>query len=271
MSPILPITATARRPAEKPQPKQTLRVLVTGSRGVIGNIIGRALGSSHHLIGLDLRDGQRAAGYAEVHVGSADDPKLVSRLIAGVDVVVHGATGGGGGWNGLLASEVNGTKTLLEQLTPGALTRFVLLSSNHVVGWHELDQTAGASQAGQYSVHDVPRPDGLYAVAKITAEALVRLASEERGLRSSVLRIGTMRSVDNPEVLADDPNFAYLGDSSAVAARMHRTWLYHDDFLAILAEELAADETFRLRFATSDSRESPWGSEVLCWDPPVVT
>jgi len=201
-------------------------------------------------------------------IGSVGDRDSVLALGCEADYVLHLAHGAGQGWEGLRVVDIDGTRNVLDGALRGPCRRVVIGSSNHVVGWSELDYMAGLEVALPVGPQSSPRPDGLYGVAKVAGEALARAAAEHGGLQVSVLRIGTVRADDDLARAASDPSFAYIGDHEAVHRRLERTWLFHADLVRIVRDEFTASETFRLRYATSSPDDEVWSSEVLTWAVP---
>jgi NAD+ dependent glucose-6-phosphate dehydrogenase len=237
---------------------------VTGSNGVIGQVLGRELGDSYHLVGLDQMVDSDHAGYAKVFHSNLDDVDGIRLALDGIDTIVHLATGSGAGWDGLTAVEIEGTKNLLEVGHQHGVGRFILASSNHAVGWHELD----ILDSRPSDLDDSPtlaRPDGLYGAAKVAAEALVRLAAEYYGMVTSVLRIGTMRAIDSPEHYVNHPDFAYLGGPESVRKRLERTWLSHPDCAAVFVDCFTADIGYRVLYPVSRPELSIWPTSVYSW------
>lgn len=260
----LPIVCTGR--VERPvRPEaETKTVLITGAAGTVGTIASRVLFGAYRLIAFDLVRPANPELFAEIIQGSVSDRELVMEAVLKADFVLHFSAGAPQGWKGLSDSELSGSRNVIDAAMRAGTKRIVLASSNHIAGWYELDQLAGVSK--EVFEHTLPlRPDGLYAATKAFVEALGRSAAEYSGLPVSILRIGTMRVVDDPRALSDDPAFSYIGTKSEVTARMQKTWLYHGDFERILTEELKAVATFRLRFAVSGN-DSPWTTDVQEWD-----
>jgi uronate dehydrogenase len=258
----LPLVCTTRVLRARPD-SPAKAILITGAAGVVGSIAANRLQKDFRLIALDQVAPSDSELYEEIHVGNLNDPRFVQSAAAHADYILHVAGGVSNGWQGLLDSEICGTRNVLNAALGQRTRRVILASSNHIVGWHELDRISDRSDR-KYEWTETIRPDGVYGASKAFVEALGRAAAEYAGLPVSVLRIGTMRLDDSPALLGNDPSFAYLGNPDDVVARMKRTWLYHDDFESILREELGAEETFRTRFAVS-GEDSPWTTEVLSW------
>lgn len=241
------------------------RVLITGASGIIGTIAARTLGRDFELVGLDLVASADPSPFAAFHIGSVANVADVASALDQVDYVLHLATGGPLGWLGLVQTEIEGTRILLEGAVAAGVTRAVLASSNHTHGCAELDLFAHRDVELPVRPGDTPRPDGLYGTAKVAAESLARVAAESAGLPVSVLRIGTMRLDDHPSHFFHDQAYEYIGSTSEVEQRLERSWLFHEDFNTVVREEFAATETFRLRFCASSDDESVWSKEVLTW------
>jgi dTDP-L-rhamnose 4-epimerase len=124
-----------------------MRILITGAAGFIGSHVAEAaLAAGHEIRGLDslapaVHDGRPAywpAG-AELVTGDIRDPRMVSRVMDGVDVVCHQAAlvGLGKDLSDLPAYcdvNVTGTAVLLEAMSRREVWRLILASSMVVYG-----------------------------------------------------------------------------------------------------------------------------------------
>jgi uronate dehydrogenase len=250
--------------------------LITGAAGTIGNVLVPALARDASVTGLDIVEpGRRSRSWRAVQ-GDVDDRELVMRCVRPGGVVVHLATGVSSGWEGLLAVDMVGTKTLLDVAAEIGVGRVILASTNHVVGGFELDYfrrgvAPGLSLApGESAVQptDPIRPDSQYGAAKAFGEAYGRFIAETTETAVSCLRIGTVAPIDDPVAYATSPEFAHIpGGAEGAGRRLRATWLHHADLLRIIREELSAADRFRLRFAVSDNRDRFWSLETYCWNP----
>jgi nucleoside-diphosphate-sugar epimerase len=265
----LPVSARRREPRPLEPIGRRPRVLITGSAGVVATVLARDLSADHDLTGLDLRPTREPDRWDAAITASVGDRNAVLKAAAEVEYVLHLAHGSYEGWDGLREVDIDGTRNVLDGAMRGCCRRVVIGSTNHVVGWSELDYLAGYSIDLPLGPSSPPRPDGLYGAAKIAGEALGRAAAEFAGLPVSVLRIGTVRLDDNVERAVDENEFAYIGDRQAIRRRLDRTWLYHADLVRQVREEFAAPETFRLRYAVSAESEV-WSMRPLAWTAPPV-
>ena len=242
-------------------------VLLTGAAGVLGTVVARALAETHTLVGLDIAAAPEPGLFTTWCDGSVADRAQVEALSQGCDAVVHLATGTAAGWSGLLEVDLDGTRNVLDAASRAGCRRVVITSSNHTNGAAELDHLAGL-EVETVRPASSPRPDGLYGAVKVCVEALGRAAAECIGLPVSILRVGTVRLVDDPAAWYTSPDFAYIGDEAAVRDRLQRTWLFHPDLVVYVREELSATETYRVRYATSKPRQAMWDHRPAVWERP---
>ena len=212
---------------------------------------------------------------AALVAGDVRDRALLQKLIRPSSLVIHLATGQRDGWDGLLAVDMLATKLLLDTAVAGRARRVVIASSNHVVGGFELDFCSRGTAPGlgitsprdAVEPTDPIRPDSEYGAAKAFAEAYGRYVAETTALKVSCLRIGTVAHPDDPSAHAESPGFRQIpGGREGVERRLRATWLYHDDLVRILREEIDADERFRLRFAVSDNPGRFWSLRTYRWN-----
>jgi nucleoside-diphosphate-sugar epimerase len=239
------------------------RIAITGAAGVVAGVVIPSLDAE--VSALDIAGQPYGLRVDAWHQGSVSDPLLVEKLVAGCTAVIHLATGGLD-WPGLRDVDMLGLQVVADAARANGVRKIIFASSNHVVGMHERDVLrSGASEA--YSPAQPTRPDSPYGVAKAFGETYCRYLAETSSISTSCIRIGTVRSTDEMDRYALEPAFDYIpGGVDAVKARLARTWLYHDDLIDMVAEELAADDRFRVRFGVSDNPNRLWSREVLTWN-----
>jgi uronate dehydrogenase len=194
-----------------------MRVLVSGAAGSLGRVITVGLaGLGHEVVGLDLVPPPEGTPF-RWHEADCADPDAVLAVFAEqrLDAVVHLA--------GVpeevslpdeLTSHVVTTAALLDAMVAHDVPRLVYASSNHAVG-----RTPRAD--GELTEHALPRPDTYYGVAKVAAEALMRLFVDRHGIDAVSCRIGS-----------------FLEEPTSV--RGLSTWLSHGDGLRMVEAALTA-------------------------------
>jgi nucleoside-diphosphate-sugar epimerase len=245
------------------------RVLVTGAAGIIGTVVANHLGDDLRLVGLDVSKSPVRRQFDRFRVGSVADRELLTRLARRCETVLHLATGAARGWDGLLEVEINGTRNVLDAAMAAGCRRVVLASSIHAAGWDVVDARAnGGPRRPPPSAADPARPSGLYAVGKVTAEALGRACAEWSGLGVSAIRFGTVQPDDDLARAAHGRGFRNLGpDPATVEQNLRLSWCHHTDLVRIVREELAATEPFRICYGTSRLRDPVWSDVPYSWSP----
>ena len=194
-----------------------MRVLVAGAAGSLGRVVTVGLADlGHEVVGLDLVPGPEGSPFAW-HEADCADADAVAAVFAAerIDAVVHLA----GAPEELslpdeLTSHVVTTAALLDAMVAHDVTRIVYASSNHAVG-----RTPRTD--GELTEQALPRPDTYYGVAKVAAEALLRLFADRHGIDAVVCRIGSF--LEEPTSL-----------------RGLSTWLSHPDGVRMVEAGLTA-------------------------------
>lgn len=194
-----------------------MRVLVSGAAGSLGRVVTVGLAElGHDVVGLDLVPAPEGTTFTW-HEADCSDADAVAAVFAEerLDAVVHLA--------GVpdevslpeeLTSHVVTTAALLDAMVAHRVPRFVYASSNHAVG-----RTPRGD--GELTEHALPRPDTFYGVAKVAAEALMRLFVDRHGIDAVSCRIGS-----------------FLEEPASV--RGLSTWLSHGDGVRMVEAALTA-------------------------------
>lgn len=213
-----------------------MRVLVAGAGGLVGSILWEELGTQHVLQGLDLhRDRGRGIRRADVRRA-----RSIRGAFDHVDAIVDLATGSTIDlpWDRVQA-DIKGRVNILEAARLQGVRRYIFASSNHATGMYELEQPYASIVAGTYEgidPHSIPligtdwpiRPDSPYGVGKAFSEAAVRYYSDQYGISSICLRIGTVLAEDRPKI-----------------PRHYATLLTHSDLVRLVGCALRAPSELR--------------------------
>jgi uronate dehydrogenase len=216
-----------------------VRVLVTGAAGSLGRVVTTGLaGLGHDVVGLDLVPPPEGTPFAW-HEADCADGDAVRAVFADerLDAVVHLAgTPEEASLPEELTSHVVTTAALLDAMVAHDVPRLVYASSNHAVG-----RTPRAD--GELTEHALPRPDTYYGVAKVAAEALLRLFVDRHGLDVVSCRIGS-----------------FLEEPTSV--RGLSTWLSHDDGVRMVEAALTAPAPgFAVLYGISANTRGWWDLE----------
>lgn len=157
-------------------------VLVTGASGVLGRAVAAELLSRGHRVRTFHRGSAIVPGTEPVR-GSVTDAAAVGRAVEGVDAVVHLAAKVSftGEWDDFVATNITGTRHLLDAARSAGVPDFVYVSSPSVAhhGASIVGEAAGAA--------DPAAARGHYARSKAAAE-LLALAADGPGFRVAAVR-----------------------------------------------------------------------------------
>ncbi|MEU0874626.1 NAD-dependent epimerase/dehydratase family protein [Nocardia brasiliensis] len=167
------------------------RILITGAGGGIGTLMRPRLarpGRTLRLLDLAELPAPQPAEQVELLTGSLTDPGTMAAACREVDAVIHlGGISREDSWERVLAVNVDGTHTVLEAARQAGITRVVLASSNHAVGYRRVGEAGPNGIAGEAP----PRPDTYYGFSKAAIEALGSLYHSRFGMDVICVRIGS--------------------------------------------------------------------------------
>ena len=169
------------------QIRPSMRVLVTGSAGHLGEAMVRTLKDlKHEVVGLDILDSPFTT-----QVGSITDRSCVRRCMTGVQVVFQAATLHKPhvvthSRQDFVDTNITGTLNLLEESVAAGVESSVLTSTTSVFG-DALVPPVGAP-AAWVTEEVTPVPKNIYGVTKAAAEDLCQLFHRSQGLACIVLR-----------------------------------------------------------------------------------
>ncbi len=157
-----------------------MRVLVTGASGMLGGSVARALAERGDEV-VVMQRRPSSLGLTE-RLGDIEDPEAVCAAVEGMDAVVHLAAKVNvvGVWKDYLATNVEGTASLVAAARQAGVTRFVQVSSPSVAYAGSSLVAAGAGPADPDSAR------GSYSRSKALAE---QLALAEHGPGFSVIAV----------------------------------------------------------------------------------
>jgi nucleoside-diphosphate-sugar epimerase len=236
-----------------------VNVAVTGVAGDVGGFVARELAAAGHaVVGVDLREpsGLPLARFARADVTS---PPGLRAAFAGCQAVVHLAAVRDPGIvpdAQLFQVNVTGTFNALEAAVAAGVSRFVLASSEAVIG------LAAPGAAPDYLPIDEQhplRPQDVYALSKVLGEQLCRSYADRGALTTVCLRTAYVFSLDWRE-----DALASLGSEARGRAGV---WSYVDARDAARAYRLACEaENVRhesLFVVAQDLRSSAPTAQVL--------
>lgn len=221
------------------------KILITGSRGTVGIILGKALVDSFDVYGLDIVGEENERNY-KVDISNYEELDKVFKRISPVDSVIHLAADPreNAGWESILKNNIIGTRNVYECARRYGIKRVIFASSNHVTGAYEGFPSALHKQGNpqKISINDPVRPDSDYGSSKIFGEAVARQYFELYGIQSICLRLGTVLADDDPT--RDE--------------RDMKTWLSHRDLIQLVKKSLLSEIGFGVYYGVSNNKGMFW-------------
>ena len=209
------------------------------------------------------------------HVADVSEFDAIRPAFENVDAVVHLAASVAleAPWDDVLRNNIVGTYNVFEAARQAGVSRLVFASSHHVVGMYELDGAPALYDPGDERSYDHTteiRPDSLYGVSKAYGEALGRLYMERHGLRVFCLRIGAVRTDDDPTAPSANPLIDL--DSDGRRNRIRAVWLSRRDCAELIARCLEVEDvSWAIIYGVSGNPRRFWdlahARDVLGWEP----
>jgi len=244
----------------------TQKIIVTGSSGLIGNILIPKLAQTNSITGFDL---VKSNNIVNTKIGSILDLEETIKIFDGADTLIHlaGVASEKSPWDAVLQNNIIGTKNVFYAARKVGISKIIFASSNHVTGLYENDLPYLKIVRGDYSNlepqnypiidHTYPiRPDGYYGISKAFGESLGRYYSETYGISIICLRIGTVIQENNP----------------STNVRHYATLLEHNDLVTLVQKSLNAKNiNFDIFYGVSNNSWRYWdlsySSKILGYIP----
>ena len=180
---------------------------------------------------LDLAPQTASDAAEEIVTASVTDAAAMAAACEGVDALIHlGGHSRENSWEATLDVNINGTHTVLEAARAAGVSRVILASSNHAVGFRRVDSRTCRRTRPRARTRTT-------ASAKAAIEALGSLYHSRFGMDVIVIRIGSCFETPLP-----------------LGPRGLTTWLSPDDGARLFEACLAAPSPgYRLIWGVSDN------------------
>lgn len=221
------------------------KLLITGSRGLIGTILLSGLADRFNVFGVDRRGSSTPRTFV-ADLSDYDQIATVLRAVSPLRCIVHLAADRRveAGWASVLKNNIIATRNLYEAARTHGVKRVVFASSNHVTGSYARSAADGGGQGDPQTVtvrHPV-RPDSDYATSKVFGEAVARQHYDLFNIESVCLRIGSVIADDDP-----------------TKSRQHRRmWLSHKDLIQLVERSVVAGVKFGIYYGVSNNQDRIW-------------
>jgi nucleoside-diphosphate-sugar epimerase len=217
------------------------KMLITGSKGLIGRILTKFLVDSFDMYGLDIV-GEHTERHYQVDISNYEALHHAFRAIGGIEYIVHLAADRNpdAPWESVLKNNIIGTRNVYECAQNHGVKKIVFASSTYVTrGYRGIPASSHKQQSpGIISTQDPIRPDSDYATSKALGEALARQYYERYGLESICLRIGAVSE----------------NDDSSLNQELMKIWLSHKDLIQVVKKSILSNVKFGIYYAISNNR-----------------
>ena len=233
-----------------------MRVLVTGSSGLIGSNIIKLLKHKFDFIGLDITKNNQSPDIPTIF-SDAVNINGITDNIKNVDAIIHLAANPSvhTSWENALSNNISLTHNIFETAKNIGIKKIIFASSNHAVGNFEMDIPYSKIVKGDYKKlspgkyklidHRVPiRPDSQYGISKAFGEATGRYYHEHHNMDVSCLRIGTFNAENKPNNI-----------------RSLSTWVSYRDLSHMIEMCLLNQKGFEIFYGVSDNLWKIWDIE----------
>ena len=183
------------------------RILITGVSGLVGTVLAASLKKDHEVSGVDLIESKLVPTLK----ADCSDIEEILPAFSGIDTVIDLASNPSqfSEWDVIHDVNLRCTANALEAAKICGVKRVIFASSNHATGMYETDDPYKKIVNGDYTglesdsiplvTTEMPvRPDGPYGIAKAFGEAAGRFYSDQYGLSSLSVRIGTLNIEGKP-------------------------------------------------------------------------
>lgn len=201
-----------------------MRVLLTGAAGRIGKIVLSNLSNRYDWVLLDSSPPSNTYGFPSYQVDISDYTVLFP-LCENIDVILHlaAASDPSSKWDDLVGPNILGVYNVFEAASQAGCRRVIFASSLHVVDGYPRDL--------QISPNMPINPLTLYGASKAWGEALAAYYAYQRDLPVLCLRLGWVKSRNDPSLVPSSPHLSYI--------------LTDADLLRLIVASLEAPATLR--------------------------
>lgn len=222
-------------PKSSEQEPKKQKILITGSKGVIGTVLTKSLAEDFVVIQLDKQIQSNNTTEFSVDIADQEALEEVFQSIGQINYIIHLAANASpeASWEEVLRNNIIATKNIYENAREYGVKRIIFASSTHLVAYEGYPKISPLGRP--ITPIDPPRPDSDYGTSKGFGELLARQHYELYRIETICIRIGAV-SKDNKPI-----------------APYEKLWLSHNDVAQVFRKALETDMPFGIYFATSEN------------------
>jgi len=212
------------------------KILITGSKGRIGEILTGAFSNCLDIYGLDIKEGN-GRKYFRADISNYEELDKTFAEIGCVDCIVHlaGDPRVNSSWESVLKNNIIGTRNIYECAKEHRIKKVVFASSSHVVNASRARREPGRPRI---TIDHPFRTDSDYGSSKAFGETIARQYFERYKIKSVCLRIGWVLRDDDP-----------TGKAEAMSI-----WLSHRDLVKLIKRSIRSDINFGIYYGVSNNK-----------------
>ena len=227
-------------------------ILITGSSGLIGQILLQNLPLEHTITGLDITE----SSDDRTSVANLQNLNEIKHHYSNVDTVIDlaGISNLEADWNQIYSNNIPVTYNSFEAAKQSNVKRIIYASSNHVTGLYEYETPYSDIISGNYHKVDHSKlnhinsgfkikPDSPYGIGKSFGESVAKYYSEKFGISVICLRIGTVNKYNRP-----------------MDTRQFATLLTHRDLVQLVSKSINAKPNikYEIFYGVSNNKWRIW-------------
>ena len=227
-------------------------ILITGSSGLIGQILLQNLPSNYILSGIDVTK----SSDNRTSVANLQNINEIKHHYENIDTIIDlaGISNLEADWNQIYSNNITVTYNSFDAAKQNKVTRIIYASSNHVTGLYEFETPYSDIIAGNYHKVDVSKlkhinstfkikPDSPYGIGKSFGESVGKYYSEKFGISVICLRIGTVNKYNKP-----------------MDIRQFSTLLTHNDLIQLVSKSIDAksEVKYEIFYGVSNNKWRIW-------------
>jgi nucleoside-diphosphate-sugar epimerase len=226
-----------RQSKSKEREKSTKIILITGSKGRVGQVLTKSLAEDFKIIEIDIRARGDDKEEFNTDISNAKAVDETFKKIGKIDCVIHLAANPDetAPWEEILQNNIQSTKNIYEAARKNGIKKIIFASSTHLFGGYTgYPQTSPLNKP--IKPGDYPRPDSDYGTSKGFGELLARQYYDLYGIKTICIRIGAF---------SNDP---------LTTGIYEKLWLSPRDATQVFRKAIETKIPFGIYFATSDNK-----------------
>ena len=222
-----------------------LRILTTGSNGLIGSILWNYFADKHELLGIDISSPNKHENTINVDLSCYRQTlEIFSTYCPTYILHLAADSNANAGLKSIWKNNIISTRNVYTAAEKCGVNRLIFTSSNRVtIGYERLIRLLSKKNIHFNITTRYPVwPLSFYGSSKFICERIAKKHFKSTGLESIILRIGTVIKEDNPQK----------------NRRFKSTWLSQRDLIQLFEKSISAPIQFGIYYGVSNNKTRIW-------------